>query len=221
MKTPNTVFCVIILIYMSHDGGKMMKNEKNTTALIAEESPGVPTGKKKKLTGTQKILIIGFGLIIVTGIVLAIILLNRPDKTPVGPNDGKNFVIDENNLQEIVDLMEDKVAEGMFECNMNTVWTFKDSNSVSSDAYVANAHTNSKPIYFDVIIDDINEVAFTSTLIPAGNQLMSIKLDKLTKKLNPGTYPATCQYHLMDKQEDGTYKEYSTAAFSVNIIIQN
>lgn len=170
--------------------------------------------KKKTSTG-QKVIIILIVLVLIGGGVFAYFMLNKKDTSP---NTGGNYVIDKDNLGDVTDQMSDKVNEGMFECSMTTSWNFKNAKSASSDAYVANANSNHKPIYFDLTLDDTGEEIYKSTLIPVGNKLKELKLDK--QDLAAGTYNVTCTYHLMDEQDDGTYTEYSKVAFAVVINIQ-
>ena len=96
--------------------------------------------------------------------------------------------------------------EGMFEVNMNTIWTFPNGESASADAYIANGHANKLPISFEIIVDE--EVVYTSTVIPVGNQIKDIVLDK---PLDAGSYNAVCMYYLWN--EDGT----ENSNFGVNI----
>lgn len=187
-----------------------------TDIALNNQKPEVP---KSKLTKTHIILIIGFSVLAVAIGVIGFILLNKDDeKLPVdNTNAAGNFVIDEDNLAEVSSKIEDKVAEGMFECSMNTTWTFPDGKSSSSDAYLANVNSNSKPIYFEVILDDEKKTVYKSSIIPVGSKIKEIKLDD---DLSKGTYKATCLYHLMDENADGTFTEYSKAGFKISLDVK-
>lgn len=174
---------------------------------------------KKKLSNTQKIIIAGLSVIAIIIVIIGIVIINKkPADTSPKDNNGGNFVIDNGNLDALTDLMESNVSEGMFECNMTTTWNFPNGKTASTDAYVANANTNSKPIYFEVVLINSNETVFTSDLIPVGKKIKTIKLDT---NLSKGVYNAKCVYHLMDKQDDGKYKEYSQASFSITVAVKS
>jgi len=166
---------------------------------------------KGGLTKVQLILIIGFVALAAVICIVGYILYNSMNKDPepaVAGGNG-NLVIDESNLAEVDEIMAQAVEEGMFEVNMNTIWNFPDGESPSSDAYVANGNANSRPISFDIILDG-EECVYSSTVIPVGNRIKEIKLDK---DLAAGQYNATCMYHLWN--EDGT----ENSSFGVGIVL--
>jgi len=160
------------------------------------------------------ILIIGISILVVTVLIVGFLIYSKlnQDKQVNQIRKQGNYVIDESNLAEIKDLMSAKVKEGMFELNMNNIWSFPDGKSSSSDAYIANSKANSKSLYFDLILDDSGDTIYTSTVLPVGTSLKQLKLEK---ELSSGTYVATCTYHLLN--EDGT--ESSSLAVAVTIII--
>lgn len=165
----------------------------------------------KGLTTNQKILIGGFAIVVIVVAIVGFFLYrafsNRQE--PATSSAGGNLVVDESNLSEIENMLSEAVEDGMFEVNMSTTWNFPDGKSASTDAYLANGTANHYPISFDVVLNG-EEVVYSSTVIPVGNQIKEIKLDK---ELTAGTYEAVCLYHLW--KEDGT--ENST--FGVNITL--
>lgn len=172
---------------------------------------GTPNAQKGKLTTNQKIMIGGFVAIILVIIVAAIILyhiLTKPDDTQ------GSLVIDASNVEAVTNELAERVADGMFEVNMNTVWHFKDASEPSYDAVLANLGSNNYAISFDVILADTEETVFTSTVIPIGSQIKEIKLDK---DLDAGTYNAICKYHLL--REDGT--ENSSMSVNITLAVEN
>lgn len=164
---------------------------------------------RKGLTTTQKILVAGFACIIVAIAAVGFFLYRTMQ--PKGDENVTtgNLVVDESNLASVAEDLQSRVDDSMFEMNMNTVWNFPDGGSASNDAYVANASGNHYAISFEVILEE-NENIFTSGVIPVGNRIKEIKLDK---DLPAGTYDAVCMYHLL--KEDGT----ENSSFGVNIII--
>lgn len=161
---------------------------------------------KKKLDTTQIILIVGIICILIAICVVGYFLVNGVGGKKEEPTNTGSLVIDESNLEDVKDQLAKSVEEGMFEVNMNTIWTFPNGESASSDAYVANGTANSLPISFDVLLDE--EVIYSSTVIPVGSRIKEIKLDKA---LEAGSYNAVCMYHLWN--EDGT----ENSSFGVNI----
>jgi len=118
--------------------------------------------------------------------------------------------VDENNIEEIVSEMSEKVKEGMFECMMSTTWTFDDANSISSNAYVANVENNVYALYFDVYEEATNEVVYSSPVLPVGTEISNIKLEKALKA---GEHDAVVMYTLVDEN----YEEVSTVGFKITI----
>jgi hypothetical protein len=96
---------------------------------------------------------------------------------------------------------------------MNTDWDFQTSQTPSHNAYVENAPQNTRMVYFDVILDDTNELVYSSPFIPVGGKLEEFALDA---KLSKGDYAATVIYHLVDDD----HKEITTVSVSVNLHIQ-
>lgn len=160
--------------------------------------------QKDKLTKTQKILIIGFVCLIAVIGVAVFLIIHKDDQQGV-------LVIDESNLEDVEEQLAETVAEGTFEVNMNTTWNFPNATSASSDAYVANGKANTRAISFEILVDG-TEVVYSSTVIPVGKQIKEIILDK---KLEAGSYPALCLYHLLN--EDGT--ESSSCGINITINI--
>lgn len=165
----------------------------------------------KGLNKTQIILIVGFVALIAAVGVGAYFIIRNQNNAPAGAPgaDTGNLVVDESNLTSVGQDLQSSVDDGMFEVSMNTIWNFPDGESASSDAYVANASGNHYPITFDILINE-TETIYSSTVIPVGNRIKEIKLDK---DLGAGTYEAVCQYHLW--KEDGT----ENSQFGVNITL--
>lgn len=160
--------------------------------------------KKKRLSKTQIILIIGFICILLAIGIVAFLILHKDD------SEG-NLVIDDSNLEDVESQLSETVKDGMFEVNMNTTWNFPNGTSASSDAYVANGDANTHPISFEVLLDG-TDVIYSSTVIPVGKQIKEIILDK---DLPAGTYQAVCMYHLLN--EDGTESSSCGINISLNI----
>ena len=179
-------------------------------------------GKGRKLA---VIGIIAAVIIIILLVVCIILLVTRPgnsseisDASQSGYQSGdassvldRGFV-DNTNTNDIVTDMAEQVKEGMFHCSMTFDWTFENSNSVSPNAYVANAEDNRYTLYFDVYEKETNELLFSSPLLPVGSEFKEVKLEKA---LAPGDYKAIVMYTLVNED----YEEVSSAGFTITISI--
>jgi hypothetical protein len=145
-------------------------------------------------------------LVIIVGTVIWLLL--RPTES------ANNVVVTEDNAETIASDLQQTVAEGMFNARMNVNWTFENSHSTSSNAYVANSEMNDHVIYFEIILDDTDEVIFTSPNMAVNTKLQNLTLDC---DLDAGTYSATCMYHLLN--DDGS--EYSKVGVAVTLNILN
>jgi len=176
----------------------------------------------RKLSTTQIILLVGIILIFaavlgVGGLIVS--RLGQPAQTQVvqksGPADTTvgALVLDSERAEAVIAEMEQKAREGMFDVTMKTIWTFPDGESVASDAYAANAETNWKPIYFDVVLQEDNTVLYTSPELPVGYGIDEIKLDVPLEK---GSYPCVCTYHLLN--EDKTEASTVSVALQIDVL---
>lgn len=172
-------------------------------------------GKDEKDQKRKKIIIgIIIVLLLIAIIILLILLLKKPEENE--SRGSVRLVEDEQTAANVMEDMREEVAKGIFECSMSMDWTFPDGKSNSTDAYVANSTANKYPIYFDVILDDTQEVIYSSPVLPVGAKLTDFALDK---ELAAGKYKATVMYTLVEDVE--TQKEISQAGFVVNIEVLN
>lgn len=192
----------------------MENNEKDKKVTEAKTESKTKSKTKSKLTKSQKIMITGFSVVFIAILAVGFFVYSLLNKKPVvdPPYNGGNLVVDESNLGSIGEHLDDQVADGMFEVNMNTIWSFANGKSASSDAYIANSTSNHYPISFDVKLSDSEEAIYTSSVIPVGYSIKEIKLDT---DLAAGTYKAICNYHLLN--EDGS--ERSSLAVNITLII--
>ena len=132
-----------------------------------------------------------------------------------GGDQAPNLVVTPDNVDEL--LAEREEAEitpmGSFEVMMNTTWTFPNSNSASTDAYIANSINNNDTVYFTITLEGSEEPIYTSPYIPVGSRMENVTLDC---DLEAGTYDTVLTYHLVD----GEYQESSKVAVALEIIIE-
>lgn len=132
-----------------------------------------------------------------------------------GGNKEPNVVVTPDNVQQMLAEREEKerIPVGSYEVNMNNNWTFPDSKSASTDAYVGNSINNSNVIYFTIALKGSEEDFYTSPYIPVGSQLENVTLDC---DLAAGTYDTVLTYHLVDDE----YQELSSVSVALEIIIE-
>ncbi len=164
--------------------------------------------KEQKKKKKKKIIIIIICILLIIIAAVAIFLwLRRP-----------KGVITEENYKQIMEDMENQVQEGYFETYMNTDWTFPDGSSETTNAVLGNSPNNKKPIRCEVMLEDTEEVIYSTGVLPVGAELPPFKLDV---DLDAGTYDAVCMVYLLDEEEDGSYTDYSNAGFNVTITVEN
>lgn len=173
-----------------------------------------PANKKSRL-----IIIGAFAVLLIALVVCIVLLLSGrgsdqaevPEKSAAEKALERGFV-DEASADDIMEEMANKVAEGMFECEMTMSWTFENAESASSNAYVANSENNLHTLYFDVYDNSTEELLYSSPMLPVGTELRDIKLEK---KLPAGEYDAVVRYTLVDEN----YEEVSTVGFNITISV--
>jgi flagellar basal body-associated protein FliL len=150
----------------------------------------------------HKILLGVCAVVIVALVGVIVTMMNRQpesDNADASEPLRREVLVTEDNVEEaIAELSQPTEAPPSYRVKMSTTWHFEDGASVSSDAYVENADTNKTPVYFDVILDS-GETVLESPVIPIGENMKNIKLDK---ELSAGRYPAVIVYHLVDENQE-------------------
>ena len=166
-------------------------------------------GSSQKTTNRRPVLLITIAaVVVVAGGALLWSLFGEKDEPDV--------VVTPDNVEDVIADRDDPemVPIGSFEVNMTNKWTFPDSHSASTDAYVANSENNTNTVYFTIRLDGQDGDIYTSPYIPLGSRMESITLDC---NLDPGTYKAILTYHLVDSE----YVDISHVSVGLEIIIQN
>jgi hypothetical protein len=177
------------------------------------------SSKTSKPNKTKLLVITGAtaSLAVIATLVGVIIYLTTRPEAPLPPPPstalgGRGTVITEDNVEEFQDLGE-PVEDGYYEARMSVEWDFDTWDTPSTNAYVANAESNTRNMYFDVIINSTGEQIFSSPYIPVGSALRNFALDT---QLAAGTYEATVVYHLVDDNNE----EVTTVSVAVTIKIR-
>lgn len=175
------------------------------------------TEKKNK---NMIVIIIAALVIVIAALIVCVVLLLTKQKEEQVSDSGnvtntsvldRGFV-DDDNVENIMDEMTEKVSEGMFECKMTTAWTFDDGKSAAPNAYVANVENNLYTLYFDVYEETTNELLYSSPMLPVGTEIKNFKLDK---ELPAGEYDAVVMYTMVDEN----LEEVSSVGFKVTISV--
>ncbi len=182
---------------------------------MAEQSENT----KASSQGNKVILIVGAIVIVVLLVIILLLVLNgnKQNANTATQEEKRAVVVSQDKAEEIAEEMiqEDYVAPGYYEAVMSTTWHFKTGDAESEDAYVENITTNTNDVYFDLFITgDEQNAIYKSPVIPRGEKLENIKLDK---PLDAGTYDCVLIYHLVDDDQ----KPISEVRVGINLIVDN
>lgn len=167
---------------------------------------------KKNKKPSPAVIICIILLIVVAGLVLVLInfLGREPEEEDIS---GRGTLATEDNVEDLIAEMEQN-TDAAYTVSMNIDWNFEDGTSPSSNAYVENDISNSRTVYFNLMLADTSEVIYSSPFIPLGSTLTDFALDK---DLAAGDYPAIVEYHLVDDD----HNEISTVSVTVTLHILN
>lgn len=161
--------------------------------------------------------------VIVVTAVIGILLLNRPAPEEAVPaiapvrevvsGTGRGTVVTSDNVDELYAQASQPIPDAYYRTRMNVDWVFPNGKTESTNAYVENATSNERTVYFDVNLADTGELVYSSPFIPVGETLERFKLDA---ELPKGNYSGVCTYHLVDDN----HEEITTVAVSVTLEVQ-
>ncbi|MCL2633229.1 MAG: hypothetical protein FWD34_01810 [Oscillospiraceae bacterium] len=126
--------------------------------------------------------------------------------------DGRGIVAVPNNISAIIEHLEEPVVDGYYLTTMNADWHFDTWNTPSSNAYVENAIENTRTVYFDLFLDETEELIYSSPFIPVGAKWERFALDK---EIPVGVHSATVTYHLVDDE----FQSITTVSVAVQLNI--
>lgn len=164
------------------------------------------------------IIVAAAAVVVIAALVVVIVMLmaKKPElpSSVAGGSGVRGTVVTSENANQIRDELSASVEDGYYRTRMNTTWRFNTSTTPSKNAYVANADTNTRTVYFDVNLSDTGELVYSSPFIPVGSELRGFALDA---ELDAGTYPAIVTYHLVDDDEN----EITTVSVAVTLQISS
>jgi len=168
-----------------------------------------PTPKKKKFSAKKLALGGGITVLVAAVGIMGYLLLSPKEAKPEFEqyHGGRGIIAAPRERDP-----EETVQDGSYEARMNVDWEFERWDKPSINAYVENAPSNTRTVYFDLRLDDTNELIYSSPYIPVGANLAEFTLDK---HVTAGEYAAIVIYHLVDDE----YNELSTVAVAVKLRI--
>ena len=164
------------------------------------------------------VLAVSVTAVVITAIIFIFVIPRLNQQSDVGSlteaSTPKRNVVTRDNVDEVIkqEVKDDIVAPQYYEVTMNTTWDFADGESASSNAYVANSTYNTTDVYFDVVLTDTEEIIYSSPVLPIGEYINDITLDKA---LDAGTYDCTVIYSLID----GEQNPLSTVRVALTIVV--
>jgi len=179
----------------------------------------VKSGARSRRGASRALVVVGVLILVaLVGVIIALLaLLNRPEPEPepeAPPQ--RTVVVHEDNLEEQVRelVSQTPVEPGYYQVSMTTDWVFPDGASPSTNAFVRNRDNNTNDVYFDILLRDSRETIYESPIIPLGNYIDNITLDK---DLDPGSYSCIVVYHLVDENQT----TLSTLNMGLTITVKN
>ena len=164
---------------------------------------GTGQGAVVKSGSRAIVAVVSVLVVALVGVVVALVMvLNRGEKVVYVEEEPtqRTRIVSEDNVQEVVENAVDlgSVKPGYYEVSMNMNWIFPDGASPSSNAFVENVPGNTNDVYFDVQLRDTGETVYESPLLPRGEQLSSVQLNR---DLDAGEYDCIIIYHLVDDEQ--------------------
>jgi hypothetical protein len=182
----------------------------------SEQSPGEKTEEKKK----RKLKPI-FWVIIALAVAVAGtstyflwpetgVEVDIRERVPTG----RGYLLTPDNIEEMRRMVEEHNPDAQFTVSMTTTWRFETALTPSRTAEVDNLATNSRTVYFDVILRDTNQLVYSSPYMPLGSTLDNFALDV---NLAAGVYDAIARFSLVDDD----YEFITDVSVAVRLVINN
>lgn len=171
--------------------------------------------KSKPASKINTILIVVLIIVVVALIAVVVYFFRNPRTESVPQTTApREVLITPENVSQKVAQLQTRNSDASYTTSMSIDWNFKDGASASTDAYVENDVSNSRSVYFDVLLSPDNDTIYSSPIIPVGSMLKDIRLDR---ELQKGDYKAIVVYHLVDDDN----KDISTVSVAINLHILN
>ena len=172
-----------------------------------QEEKKEETKEEKKRKQQKKVLIatIITAVVIIAGLIIAIIFLLREpplevvieyDRTATG---GRGMVVTEDNIEEVIEWLEEPGEDTEYEIYMSANWTFPTSSRSNGNALFRNLPSNTRMVFFELYLEDEEQVIYVSPYIPLGREVRNFALDVA---LPVGTYEPLMTIFLVDDDKE-------------------
>jgi hypothetical protein len=147
------------------------------------------------------------------------VFFSGDDDPPAGPVltgeviHGRGIVALSGNIESVIDQLEEPVQDSYYITTMNPLWHFETWDTPSHNAFVENVPENSRMVYFDLFLDETEELIYSSPFIPLGARLDNFALDR---EVSAGIHSATVTYHLVDDE----FQSITTVSVAVQLDIK-
>ena len=169
------------------------------------QSPNSEPPQDEKKNHTKRNIAIVVGMILASLLLLLGLKSCGSEEAPIDPETGKatfSTEVDDSasdplkglSDDEIEDILNEKVEQGMINISMNTDPVFPDGTSEGSLA-ILNDPMNNYPQVVEIFLRDTEEKIYESALIPVGK---TVAKAKLSVDLDKGDYPCTAFFHNVD-----------------------
>lgn len=180
------------------------------------ENRGKGDGKKKLIIAIVAVVFCVL-IIAVTAMAALLVKTNKEKQAAQEPEQKPKEVITAENVDEVLAEMEEeqesrKNIPQSYTVSQNSDWIFSADTLETQNAYVKNDQSNETPIYFDLVVDDTEEIVYSSPVLELGAEIKGFKLDK---PLEAGTYVCTVVYHLIDEEQN----ELTYVNIGVNVTV--
>lgn len=137
---------------------------------------------------------------------------SKPGEVGVGKIGGD---ADESEPSDSSEPAEENVyGENLFVSMDTSDWYFPSATEASNNAIVANSELNHCDFYFEVTVDETQELVYRSQTLQPGDILSGIVLGK---ELESGTYPCTMVYYLVNSDTGAEYDDNVVLGISITI----
>lgn len=169
----------------------------------------------KKEKDKKKIVILA---VVIAAIVIAGLFLWKScgaEKSPFAFDDlAKNGYLEGRTPEDLQNLVNKQVEEGMFNISINSVITFEDGNA-EGNMRIENIEANRYYMTVSLVLDETGETVYESKGIKPGQFIENAPLDKPLAK---GNYPATAVFSAVDQD---SLREIGRAQAQITITVLN
>lgn len=147
----------------------------------------------------EKILIILLSVVVIAALAVIAVLVagnreaQKEEKAPASGYEANVILDDPQTLQDFVDEMVKKAAEGQMTLEMEV--TASGTDGQNFNCYLANAKENSYDMYLILYLDETQEEIYRSGLIPVGGRIETFRT---SVKLEPGKHVCTLVFNQVE-----------------------